>query len=83
MAHTILGLDFNEETGDVKFLVLDPHYTGAETVKTIVDKVRIVWLLFEEKQEKTLTKSICFVYMYKFIRDTKVDSGYRIAPGGP
>ena len=40
LAHTILGVDFNEETGDVKFLVLDPHYTGDEVVKTIVDKVR-------------------------------------------
>lgn len=39
LAHTILGVDFNEVTGDVKFLILDPHYTGAEDLKVILDKV--------------------------------------------
>ena len=38
LAHTILGVDFNETTGDLKFLILDPHYTGAEDLKTILDK---------------------------------------------
>lgn len=28
LAFTILGVDWNENTGDVKFLILDPHYTG-------------------------------------------------------
>lgn len=39
LAHTILGVDFNEVTGDVKFLILDPHYTGAEDLKFILEKV--------------------------------------------
>lgn len=39
LAHTILGVDFNEVTGDVKFLILDPHYTGAEDLKVILEKV--------------------------------------------
>ena len=39
LAHTIIGVDFSELTGDVKFLILDPHYTGGEDVKTIVNKV--------------------------------------------
>ncbi len=26
-------------TGDVKFLILDPHYTGSEDIKTITNKV--------------------------------------------
>ena len=39
LAHTILGVDFNDVTGDIKFLILDPHYTGAEDLKTIQDKV--------------------------------------------
>ena len=38
-AHTILGVDFSEESGDIKFLILDPHYTGDENLKTIYDKV--------------------------------------------
>ena len=39
LAHTILGVDFNDVTGDVKFLILDPHYTGAEDLQVIQDKV--------------------------------------------
>ena len=39
LAHTILGVDWNEATGYVKFLILDPHYTGADDLRTIQDKV--------------------------------------------
>ena len=39
LAHTILGVDFDDVTGDVKFLILDPHYTGSEDIKVILDKV--------------------------------------------
>jgi hypothetical protein len=42
LAHTIIGLDFNEMTGDVKFLVLDPHYTGSDDIKTVVNKVFLI-----------------------------------------
>lgn len=35
LAFTILGVDFNAETGQVKFLILDPHYTGSEDLGTI------------------------------------------------
>jgi Peptidase family C78 len=42
LAHTIIGVDWNEGTGDVKFLILDPHYTGGEDLKTIQDKVCIL-----------------------------------------
>ncbi len=40
LAHTIIGVDFNENTGDVNFLVLDPHYPGSEDIKTITNKVK-------------------------------------------
>ena len=39
LAHTILGVYYNDQTGDFKFLILDPHYTGTEDIKTILDKV--------------------------------------------
>ena len=29
MAHTILGVDW-DEAGNIAWLVLDPHYTGAD-----------------------------------------------------
>ncbi|XP_041457900.1 ufm1-specific protease 2-like [Lytechinus variegatus] len=43
LAHTILGVDFSEKTGDLKFLILDPHYTGGEDIKTIQDKGWCGW----------------------------------------
>ncbi|XP_076362518.1 UFM1 specific peptidase 2 isoform X2 [Tachypleus tridentatus] len=39
LAHTILGINFNEVTGDIKFLILDPHYTGNENLSTIQNKL--------------------------------------------
>lgn len=38
LAHTILGVDINEELGTAKFLVLDPHYTGSDNLKSIHGK---------------------------------------------
>ncbi|PIC33689.1 hypothetical protein B9Z55_013577 [Caenorhabditis nigoni] len=43
LAHTILGVDFNEMTGETKFLILDPHYTGSEDIKTITSKGWCAW----------------------------------------
>ncbi|CAI2352236.1 unnamed protein product [Caenorhabditis sp. 36 PRJEB53466] len=43
LAHTILGVDFNDNTGEAKFLILDPHYTGSEDIKTIVSKGWCAW----------------------------------------
>ena len=33
LAHTILGVDWNESTGDISFLILDPHFTGGDWTK--------------------------------------------------
>ncbi len=30
LAHTILGVDWNESTGETRWLVLDPHFTGSD-----------------------------------------------------
>ena len=38
LAFTLLGIDWNENTGDVRFLILDPHYTGSEDLKAIQGK---------------------------------------------
>ncbi|CAI4229452.1 unnamed protein product [Auanema sp. JU1783] len=38
LAHTILGVDFDENTGDCRFLVLDPHFTGEEDLRKIINK---------------------------------------------
>jgi hypothetical protein len=43
LAHTILGVDFNKNTGDLKFLILDPHYTGSEDLQVIQGKGWCGW----------------------------------------
>ncbi|XP_033125646.1 ufm1-specific protease 2-like isoform X2 [Anneissia japonica] len=43
LAHTILGVDFNEKSGEIRFLILDPHYTGSEDIKVIQDKGWCGW----------------------------------------
>lgn len=36
LAHTILGVKYDDITGDTQFLILDPHYTGKDTLETVV-----------------------------------------------
>ncbi|EDO35356.1 predicted protein [Nematostella vectensis] len=43
LAHTIIGVDYNLQTGDIRFLILDPHYTGGEDLKVILDKGWCGW----------------------------------------
>nr|CAB3267493.1 ufm1-specific protease 2 [Phallusia mammillata] len=43
LAHTILGVCFSETTGETRFLILDPHYTGGEDLKVIQDKGWCGW----------------------------------------
>ncbi|XP_068134795.1 ufm1-specific protease 2 [Hyperolius riggenbachi] len=43
LAHTILGVTWSETTGEIRFLILDPHYKGAEDLQTIVEKGWCGW----------------------------------------
>ncbi|XP_065201535.1 ufm1-specific protease 2 [Planococcus citri] len=43
LAHTILGIEINDETDEVKFLVLDPHFTGPDQLNIIQSKGWIGW----------------------------------------
>ncbi|KAG5582470.1 hypothetical protein H5410_053097 [Solanum commersonii] len=36
LAYTLLGVDYNDASGDCAFLILDPHYTGSDDIKKIV-----------------------------------------------
>lgn len=36
-AYTIIGVDYCDETDDVRFLILDPHYPGSDSnIKNII-----------------------------------------------
>ncbi|VFQ84804.1 unnamed protein product [Cuscuta campestris] len=37
LAYTLLGVDYNDANGDCAFLILDPHYTGSDDIKKIVN----------------------------------------------
>ncbi|XP_041789637.1 ufm1-specific protease 2 [Chelmon rostratus] len=43
LAHTILGVSWSETTGQIRYLILDPHYTGAEDLQVITDKGWCGW----------------------------------------
>ncbi|CAH1174266.1 unnamed protein product [Phaedon cochleariae] len=43
LAHTILGVDYNQQTGNMRFLILDPHYTGGEDLHVIQSKGWCGW----------------------------------------
>lgn len=43
LAHTIIGVDFNDKNGDISYLILDPHYTGPEDLGAITKKGWCGW----------------------------------------
>jgi hypothetical protein len=36
LAHTILGVDYNTKSGECRYLILDPHFTGDENLTEIL-----------------------------------------------
>ncbi|XP_058840260.1 probable Ufm1-specific protease 2 [Topomyia yanbarensis] len=43
LAHTILGVDYDRNNGNLKFLILDPHYTGLDEIGTVLAKGWCGW----------------------------------------
>lgn len=42
-AYTLIGLCYNSNKGEAGFLIADPHYTGADELKTILNKGWVGW----------------------------------------
>eukprot|EP00300_Choanocystis_sp_HF-7_P015619 c19122_g1_i2.p1 GENE.c19122_g1_i2~~c19122_g1_i2.p1 ORF type:complete len:180 (+),score=42.27 c19122_g1_i2:294-833(+) len=42
-AYTLLGIDWNSSSGDIRFLILDPHFTGEDDLKLIQKKGWCGW----------------------------------------
>ena len=38
LAFTLLGVDFNDQSGEIRYLIMDPHYTGADDLTQIQPK---------------------------------------------
>jgi len=52
LAYTLLGVDYNDKTEKILFLILDPHYTGKDEIDTIQKKGWCAWKdvsLFKDK----------------------------------
>lgn len=43
LAHTILGVSYSKTSEDVKFLILDPHFKGADDVHQVQSKGGCYW----------------------------------------
>jgi hypothetical protein len=43
LAYTLLGVAFDELSGDAAFLILDPHYTGGEDLKKVQAGGWVAW----------------------------------------
>ncbi|CAI5501529.1 unnamed protein product [Closterium sp. Naga37s-1] len=43
LSYTLLGVDYDEATGECAFLILDPHYTGGEDLKAIRSGGWVAW----------------------------------------
>ncbi|KAL1505588.1 hypothetical protein ABEB36_005118 [Hypothenemus hampei] len=66
LAHTILGVDYNQQTGNLKFLILDPHYTGDENLNVIQNKGWCGWKSVEF-WDKTAYYNMCLPQVPKGI----------------
>lgn len=74
LAHTILGVAWNEITGHIKYLILDPHYTGGEDLHVILEKVRL-------DVHKYVYTNVC-IYVYfgiKQIMYSQIQIGHSMA----
>lgn len=43
LAYTLLGIDYNNNNEEIRFLILDPHYTGIDDIKIIKEKGWCSW----------------------------------------
>ena len=43
LAHSIVGVKYNEHTGATRFLIVDPHFTGKDQLKTVQSKGWVGW----------------------------------------
>ncbi len=43
LAYTLLGIAFNDRTGACAFLILDPHFTGADDLRAIQRGQWVAW----------------------------------------
>lgn len=48
LAFTMLGLDYDSDSQEYRFLILDPHYTSTDNIKLVIEKQGIAWRKSDE-----------------------------------
>lgn len=61
MAHTILGVAWDEATGDIRYLVLDPHYTGSDWIDGGKPNIQHIQVHFVIVLKQTIEKLRVFL----------------------
>jgi len=64
LAYTLLGVHFDDQSGDIRFLILDPHYTGHDDIGEIVAKKWCGWHT-ADKFDQTAFYNLCFPLLPK------------------
>lgn len=49
LAYTLLGVEWIPETGEAAFLILDPHYTGADEMGPVLGGKWVAWKQLGQK----------------------------------
>jgi len=49
LAFTLLAVEFSEQSGETRFLIMDPHYTGADDL----EQIRPKWVGWKTADSKT------------------------------
>jgi len=61
LAFGLVGISVDDKTGDTSYLVVDPHYTGADNIKSVIDGKWVGWkkISFFKERSKGSFINIC------------------------
>ena len=49
LAYTLLGIDYNPASGECAYLILDPHFTGADDLQKVHSGQWVAWKRSDSK----------------------------------
>merc|ERR1712008_287720 len=61
-AFTMVGICFDATSKEAAFLIVDPHYTGSDDLKTIIGKGWVGWkdlAFFKKEADGGLSTAVC------------------------
>ena len=57
-AYSLVGINYSCQLGEFEFLILDPHYPGADSLDKILEKKGLSW----RRPEKIFKKGIFYIF---------------------